>query len=152
MCGVCTCVLDPPPKHGLYIMHNNAVLTSDSSVVITTIGAQLNQRSEAGTTLVCVTTNVNENCCRSDDGGSIGDWRGPDNVLIPRSSEASSGDVFARVGYTHQVRLSRRLDEISLLGIYTCEVPDPNGVVMTVSVTITGMTINSSLLSLTMLF
>ena len=90
-------------------------------------------RSDPGTTLVCVTTNVNTACCRGGDNngvsnataGAVGEWCYPNGTLVPRHD----GNVvdFARIGFTHQVRLGREVsDSIPPLGVYTCQVPDPS--------------------------
>ena len=51
-------------------MIGNRVLLPDESVNITDIGEQPSDRSDAETTLVCVTDNVNMACCRGSDTGS----------------------------------------------------------------------------------
>ena len=64
-----TCVYIPaPPNTGLYFtLHGTVYLPSDT-ILITDIGSDnTNNRSDPGSSLVCVTTNVNTNCCRSID-------------------------------------------------------------------------------------
>ena len=71
------------------MLGNNIYFPGDS----TDIGEQqLNNRPDPGSTLVCVTTNVNTACCRSGDntnGGALGDFIGPDelekHLAIPTS-------------------------------------------------------------------
>ena len=114
------------------------------SVLISDIGPQPADRSDPGSTLVCVTTNVNTACCRSGDNngvtnataGAVGEWYYPNGTQVPRPSGVVVD--FARIGYTHQVRLGRVVsDSIPPLGVYTCQVPDPSsGFVYSASITI----------------
>ena len=80
-------------------------------------------RTDPDSSLVCVTSNVNTQCCRGRDGGNVGDWYFPDGTIVPRNSAAPSAD-FTRSGFTHQVRLNRRNNAMSPTGIYECRVPD----------------------------
>ena len=132
------------PPIGLYFELNSVIYNDGDSVLISDIGPQPATRSDPGSTLVCVTTNVNTACCRGGDNnkmtnataGAVGEWRYPDGNLVPRPG--SSVVNFARVGYTHQVRLSREvLDSTTPLGVYTCEVPSPSGVTVTASINLT---------------
>ena len=65
------------------MLENNVYIPGDS-VPITDIGPQPGNRSDAGSTLVCVTTNVNTACCRGSDGGAIGEWYYPNGTRVPR--------------------------------------------------------------------
>ena len=132
------------PPIGLYFELNSVIYNDGDSVLISDIGPQPATRSDPGPTLICVTTNVNTVCCRKSDNnkmtnataGAVGEWRYPDGNLVHRPG----GNVvdFARVGFTHQVRLSREvLDSTPPLGVYTCEVPSPSGVTVTASITLT---------------
>ena len=118
------------------------------TVVISDIGPQpLVDRSDPGSTLICITTNVNTACCRASDNngmttataGAVGEWRYPNGTLVPRASEATAVD-FARFGYTHQVRLGMEFpDSTPPLGVYRCEVPGVLiGVVVVANITLTG--------------
>ena len=79
-------------------------------------------RTDPGASLVCVTSNVNTNCCRGNDGGNVGEWHFPSDMLVPRNSKAQTND-FTRSGFTHQVRLNRRNSATSPTGTYECRVP-----------------------------
>ena len=92
-----------------------------NSILITDIGVFASD--EPGSSLVCVTSNVNMNCCRGIDGGNVGEWYFPNGTIVPRSGAAPSAD-FTRKGFTHQVRLNRRNNTTSPTGIYECRVPD----------------------------
>ena len=103
------------------------------SVLISDIGPQPFDRSIPGSTLVCVTTNVNTACCKSDDNnaqtnataGAVGEWLYPNGTQVPHSN----GNVtdFARIGGTHQIRLARQaLDSTPQKGVFTCQVPEPS--------------------------
>ena len=105
------------------------------TVLITDIGAQLSP-TDPGTSLVCVTSNVNTDCCRGSDnpnGGSLGEWFF-NGIIIPRNSES---EAFSRGGFTHQVRLNRRNNAMSRTGAYECRVPPlGGGTLVTASITI----------------
>ena len=130
---------------GLYFMFNNTMYQPGDSVLISDIGPQPSVRSDSGSTLVCATTNVNTACCRSTDdngfmndtAGAVGEWLYPDGTLVPRGSESNVID-FARFGFTHQVRLARKVSgSIPPLGVYTCQVPGlSTGVLYNASITI----------------
>ena len=89
-----------------------------------------------GGTLVCVTTNVNSQCCRQSDGGNLGEWSFPDGTIVPRGRNPGNS-LFTRTGSTQQVRLNR-LSPTAMgpLGEYECRVPDSNGVLQTASITV----------------
>ena len=133
-----------PPVTGLYFELNGIIYYDGHSVLISDIGPQPADRSDPGSTLVCVTTNVNTACCRRRDNsaqvntataGAVGEWHYPNGTLVPRPN--NNPVDFARVGFTHQVRLSREVSTSSPpLGVYTCEVPDPSGVTVTASITL----------------
>ena len=74
---------------------------------------------------MCVTTNINTQCCRGSDGGNGGDWYFPDGTQVLRGT--ASGN-FGRTGSTHQVRLNRLSSVFEPVGAYECRVPDSNGV------------------------
>ena len=134
------CVLFSDTGQGLYFMHKRNILLSGSSLVISDIGKQPKERSEVGSTLVCVTSNVNNNCCRTTDGGNVGEWWDPTGALVIHENQDISNSIFTRVGYHEQVRLSRRSDATGPVGRYTCAVPDSNGVNTTAYIIITGET------------
>ena len=108
------------------------------TVLITDIGEFTDRTADgAGSSLVCVTSNVNTGCCRESDGGNVGEWYFPNGTIVPRNSGASSAD-FTRSGFTRQVRLNRRNSATSPTGIYECRVPDGvTGELVIASVTIT---------------
>ena len=123
-------------------MLNNTLYLSGDSVVISDIGPQPADRSNPGSTLVCVTNNVNTACCRAGDNngmtndtaGAVGEWYYPNGTLVRRENVTD----FRRVGYMHQVRLARVLSTSTPpLGQYICQVPDPStGLIHNASVTI----------------
>ena len=101
---------------------------SGSSVPLTEVGFfdPATGRAAPDSSLVCITSEVNTQCCRSSDGGNVGEWLFPDGSLVPRRA-GNSGTDFVRSGYTHQVRLSRRNDASGPYGAYTCTVPRQDG-------------------------
>ena len=137
------------PSTGLYFMLNGTVHLPGACVLISDIGPQPDNRNDSGSTLVCVTTNVNTACCRSNDNnaltnataGSVGDWLYPNGTHVPRGD--SNVLELVRIGFTHQLRLAREPNSTPLLGVYTCIVPDPStGILDKASITIRmGITI-----------
>ena len=105
------------------MLGNNIYLPGDS-VFITDIGEQPVNRTDAGSTLVCVTNNVNTQCCRGADGGNVGEWFYPDGSMVSRANNiGSSTNIFARYPYTHHVRLGSVGNATGPLGVYRCDVP-----------------------------
>ena len=94
-------------------------------MLITNIGIDVRADPNSGSSLVCITTNINTNCCRRSDGGNMGEWYFPNGIIVPRQRDSLNGDL-TRTGYTHQVRLNRRNNATTPLGTYTCVVPDMN--------------------------
>ena len=123
---------------------NGAIHLPGESVLISHIGRQPADRSNPGSTLVCVTTNVNTACCRVSDNnaltnataGEVGEWHYPNDTVVPHHSNYVMD--FAKVGYTHQVRLERAvLGSTPPLGVYRCQVPEPStGVLQNAVITI----------------
>ena len=111
------------------------------TVPITDIGVFTSATADgAGTSLVCVTGNVNTECCRGSDNpnGAVGEWHFPDGVIVPRFGPAPNAD-FGRSAFTHQVRLNRRNNATGPTGAYECRVPPMGGgVLVTANITITN--------------
>ncbi len=132
-----------PPSTGLYFSLDGVIYNPGSSINIADIGEQSSDRSDAGSTLVCVSTNVNTQCCRGIDnpnGGGIGGWLDPSNRQIPSPGALGGAtNVFTRYLFTEQVRLSIVGGTPSgPLGVYTCVVPNINGMDVSATITITG--------------
>ena len=133
-----------PPSTGLYFMLNGSTYLPGASVLISNIGPQPANHSNPGSTLVCVTTNVNTACCRSGDNnmmtnattGAVGEWYYPNGSPVPRTKSIVTD--FARFGFTHHVRLAREAsDSTPPPGVYKCEVPYPvNRVNVSASITL----------------
>ena len=108
------------------------------AVLIIDIGVFTATETGAGTSLVCVTSNVNTQCCRGADGGSVGEWYFPNGDIVLRNNVAGTAD-FSRSGFTHQVRLNRRNNATGPTGVYECRVPPlGGGALVTASITING--------------
>ena len=94
------------------------------TILITDIGSgNTNDKSDPGSSLVCVTTNVNTHCCRSADnpnGGSRGEWYLPDGTRILNTPDTN----FYRTRYNQTVHLNRRNNAMSPTGVFTCVVPN----------------------------
>ena len=116
-----------PPSTGLYFRLNNNIYLPGEAVLIDDIGSQPSDRSNPGSSLICVTENVNTFCCRSRDGGNLGDWYYPNGSAVDRPYYHDYG--FARLRYTHQIRLAHSYNDsaMDVPGLYTCEVPDSAG-------------------------
>ena len=114
----------PAPSTGLYFTLNGVVYLPGDTVLITDIGLSIlvGDTFDPGSSLVCITTNINTNCCRGKDGGNVEKWFFPDGTIVPRNRDSPNGD-FTRSGYTHQVRLNRRNNAMTPLGTYECRVP-----------------------------
>ena len=114
----------PAPSTGLYFNLNGVVYLPGDTVLITDIGLSTvgEDRSDPGSSLLCITNNVNIYCCRASDGGNVGEWFFPDGTIVPRNRDSPNGD-FTKTGFTHQVRLNRRNNAMTPLGTYECRVP-----------------------------
>ena len=134
-------VLSPPATPhttGLYFSLNGVIHLPGDSVLITDIGTNA-YLGDAGSTLVCMTSNVNTKCCRRSDGGNVGEWYHPNGTIVSRNSGAVGNDIFTRSGYTEQVRLNRRANAVGPLGVYRCDVPaNSSGANISASITIWG--------------
>ena len=118
-----------PPDSGLYFMVENRVYMPEDSINISDIGTQLDDRSNPGSTLVCVTTNVNMACCRRSDNngnGPIGNWYYPNGDMV-NDPGGASGENFTKYVFRHQLRLSSQATPEGPLGEYRCEIPNGNG-------------------------
>ncbi len=85
--------------------------------------------TDPGPSLVCVTSNVNTNCCRGGDhpgDGPVGNWLYPNSTIVLGNSVNENGNI-TRSSHTQQIRLNRKgPDVMSPTGVYTCEVTDGN--------------------------
>ncbi len=123
---------------------NTTVYYPNETVFIQDIGPDVDDRSnDRGAALVCHTDNVNTECCRSsdsNDNGRIGDWFYPDNSqVIHNSQDASTNNIFVRIGFYREVRLVTLGSPTGPLGLYRCEVPNSrNDGVIAASIYITS--------------
>ena len=82
-----------------------------------------------GRAVVCMTEEVNTNCCRERDGGNLGEWYLSNGAKIPRINAPGRQSNVFRSGFTHELRLGfsdgTRLED--QLGSYTCRVPSQDG-------------------------
>ena len=106
------------------------------------IGGKTTDRRDTEKELVCVTTNLNRDCCGvlvntvdNPYGGEVGEWYFPDGTIAPRFGFDSP---FIRIGQKHQLRLARANTALPVtLGVYRCEVPDgSDGLKYSASITI----------------
>ena len=117
----------------LHFTLNGMVYLPGDTVLITTIG---HSGTDPDSSLVCVTSNVNTQCCRESDGGNVGEWYFPGGTIVPRQNSAAASATFTRSGFTHQVRLNRRNNAMSPTGIYECRVPDGDGMNTVAQITV----------------
>ena len=120
-------------------MIGSRILLPGESVNITDIGEQPHNRSDNGSTLVCVTDNVNMACCRNRDTGfvgPIGNWIHNNQLVVSLNNAAGSTNLLVRVVYTRQVRLAAVGYPTGPVGDYTCSVPYADGTAATATVSI----------------
>ena len=109
---------------GLYFVLRGTIYLPGSTVLITDIGTPGGtDPDQPGGTLVCVTTNINTQCCRNSDGGNVGDWYFPNGTRVIRGNGAAP---FFRTPSTYQVRLGRASGVMGPVGAYECRVPVPD--------------------------
>ncbi len=134
-----------PDAAGLYFTLNGTVYLPGDTIPITDVGdsyppGDLTNPVDPGPSLVCVTSNVNTNCCRGGDhpgSGRVGNWLYPDYDIVIGNNANRLGD-FTRSSHTEQIRLNRkRPDVLSPRGVYTCEVPDESNTTVIHRATIT---------------
>jgi len=121
---------------GLRIMLNNIDIT-ENEVNITSIGGQPSDRYNPGSTLACVTDEVNRNCCRNIDTTGdtrIGGWY-HNNQAIVAANAASGSNIFVNVFAFRQVRLAVK-GVPTTIGVYTCRVPHENGTIIQASISV----------------
>ncbi len=124
---------DPVNGSGLYFTLRGTVYLPGDTISITDVGdgylteCMNDNQFDPVSSLVCVTSNVNTNCCRDRDhpgNGSVGNWLYPNGAIVIGNSANSNGD-FTRSSHTQQIRLNRkRANVMSPTGVYTCQVPD----------------------------
>ena len=95
------------------------------SILITDVGLH-HGISGPGDSLVCVTTDVNTQCCTN-----VGEWFFPDGSMVLRNmDDPNRNSQVMRTGHTNQVRLNFRTQQTSPTGEYTCVVSETGGSVI----------------------
>ena len=98
------------------------------SILITDVGVHDGDTGPADS-LVCVTTDVNTQCCT--DVGGVGEWFLPNGSMVIRNiDDPNRNSQIIRTGRAHQVRLNFRTQQTSPTGEFTCVVPETNGSVI----------------------
>lgn len=126
----------------------DGVIYNDGDEILTTPDNQVGTGSfpptaDPGGAVVCLTGNVNTECCRRVDGGNVGDWFLSDGTEVPNLRSAVDSVLF-RSGFTHQVRLNfMEATFEETLGTYTCRVPDPTGTEFSVTVSVGKYTVSA---------
>ena len=123
---------------GLYFQLNGKIYLPGEFINGLDIGLQKRDRSDPGSTLICMTENINTPCCRSRDGANVGNWYYPNGAKVLRQQEGYSPHYY-RIGYSNQVRLMTFHDTVNPSGNYTCSVPDQQGFVWNSSIFIYGI-------------
>ena len=96
-------------------------------------------RANPGATLVCVTTIVNENCCRKGDtnGVAIGSWLYPNKSAVATPADINNrNNTLVRYVHTRQVRLASVGQPSGPAGEYTCLVPTASGINVSATINI----------------
>ena len=98
------------------------------SILITDVGLHHGDAGP-GDSLVCVTTDVNTQCCT--DVGGVGEWFLPNGSMVIRNiDDPNRNSQIIRTGRANQVRLNVRTQGTSPTGEYTCVVPETGGSVI----------------------
>ncbi len=130
---------------GLYFIFNSTEYLAGDTLPITDVGDSFlpknnTKQVDPGLSLVCVTSNVNANCCRGADysgSGAVGNWLYPDGTTV-LGNNANPNGSFTRSSHFQKIRLNRkRTDVMSPTGVYTCEVPDGSNTAIIHTATIT---------------
>ena len=114
--------LNPTSTGILYFTWRGNRYEPGDSILITDIRLHDGDRGP-GDSLVCVTTDVNTQCCT--DVGGVGEWFFPNGSIVVRDSNRNCQII--RTGIGNQVRLSFRTLQTSPTGEYTCVVPETGG-------------------------
>ena len=79
-------MIGTPPSTAwtLYFIFNGTVYLPGDILLIINIGS-IGYSRYIGSSLACVTTNVNTQCCRRSDGRAVGEWHFPDGFILPHS-------------------------------------------------------------------
>ena len=93
---------------------------NNSVVSLTDIG-------EGYSALHCLTSLTT--CCRGADGGSAGEWflPGQTSPVVDVNAPNAGTESFTRNRGPSAVLLNRRTSAVGPTGLYTCQVPDGNG-------------------------
>ncbi len=79
-----------------------------------------------------------ECCRRADTGkGAIGNWYFPNgSAVLTLANLGQTTDTLYRLVAAQQVRLASRGTPVGPLGIYTCSVPNSNGILINATINI----------------
>ena len=124
-CSIITILLFTGTNTQLYFTWRDNRYEPGDSILITDIRLHDGDTGPADS-LVCVTTDVNTQCCT--DVGGVGEWFFPDGSMILRNiDDPNRNSEIIRTGHTNQVRLNFRTRQTSPTGVYTCVVPVTGG-------------------------
>lgn len=105
---------------GLFFTLNGEMYQPGEAVLITNIGSSTN--GPGSTSLACVTTFVNTDCCRvgqfEQPATMIANWTFPNGDIVSRLQ----GSITASYSFDTQIRLVRRDNTTSPTGTYECRV------------------------------
>ena len=105
----------------LYFTWRGNRYESGDSILITDVGVH-HGNAGAGDSLVCVTTDVNTQCCT--DRGGVGEWFFPNGNMVLHNIDDPNRNSQIMTGCANQVRLNFRTSQTSPTGEYTCVVPE----------------------------
>ena len=118
-------LLNPTSTGTLYFTWRGYRYEPGDSILITDIRLHDGDAGPANS-LVCVTTDVNTQCCT--DRGGVGEWYFPNGTMVIRNiDDPNYNTQIIRTGHANQVRLNFRTRQTSPTGVYTCVVPETGG-------------------------
>ena len=82
---------------------------------------------EGSSALYCLTDR--EQCCSTETGAIRGLWR------LPDGNPVTTANMYTVQGFS-SIHLSRRSSAVGPTGVYTCEIPDADNILWTLSITI----------------
>ena len=112
----------------LYFTWRGSRYEPGDSILITDVGVHYGDAGP-GDSLVCVTTDVNTQCCT--DAGGVGEWFFPNgSMVLGNIDDPNQNSLIIRTGCANQVRLNFRTQQTSPTGEYTCVVPETGSLVI----------------------
>lgn len=115
---------------GVYLILRGEAVSNNSAIPITNIGTDSNNPDVAA--LQCVTDLTP--CCRQEGNSkmAMGEWYFPDGTQVPGDEVPGTGFFRTRGSNDGTISMFRTdVRVLSPVGMYCCEIPDSNGVNVT---------------------